>query len=68
MENYQILRHKILILNISPNFNLQYYRKFVELFRNLIGICKLIQGGLGHWAVYYTSPQSLIITFSYLLA
>ena len=22
------------------------------------------QGGKGHWAIYYTSPQSLIITFS----
>ena len=28
-----------------------------------------IQGGRGHWAVYYTSPQSFIIAFSsYLLA
>ena len=26
------------------------------------------QGERGHWAVYYTSPQSFIITFSYLLA
>ena len=24
--------------------------------------------GRGHWAVYYTSPQSFIIAFSYLLA
>ena len=27
-----------------------------------------IQGGRGHWVVYYTSPQSLIISFSYSLA
>ena len=26
------------------------------------------QGGRGHWTVYYTSPQSIIITFSYSLA
>ena len=26
------------------------------------------QGWRGHWAVYYTGPQSLIITFSYSLA
>ena len=26
------------------------------------------QGGRGHWAVYYASPQSFIIMFSYLLA
>ena len=29
-------------------------------------LCTLqCQGGRGHWAVYYTSLQSLIITFSY---
>ena len=27
-----------------------------------------MQGGKGHWAVYNTSPQSLIIMFSYSLA
>ena len=27
-----------------------------------------IQGGRAHCAVYFTSPQSFIITFSYLLA
>ena len=26
------------------------------------------QGGRGHWAVYYTSTQSLIIMFSYSFA
>ena len=26
------------------------------------------QGGRGYWAVYYTSPQGLIIMFSYSLA
>ena len=26
------------------------------------------QGGRGHWTVYYTSPQSFRITFSYLFA
>ena len=26
-----------------------------------------IQGGRGHWAVYYTSPQSILLTFSYSL-
>ena len=26
------------------------------------------QGGRGQWAVYYTSPQSFIIMFSYLFA
>ena len=28
----------------------------------------IIQGGRGHLAVYYTSPQIFIITFDYLLA
>jgi hypothetical protein len=27
----------------------------------------VFQGGRGHWAVYYTSPQSFIITFNNLL-
>ena len=27
-----------------------------------------IQGGRGQWAVYYTSPKSFIITFSYSMA
>ena len=27
----------------------------------------LNQGGFGQWAVYYTSPQSFILTFSYSL-
>ena len=27
-----------------------------------------VQGGRGHWAVYYTSPQNFILTFSYSLA
>ena len=26
------------------------------------------QGGRGHWVVYYTSPQSLIIKFYYFFA
>ena len=26
------------------------------------------QGGRGHWAVYFTSPQSFIVTFSFSLA
>ena len=26
------------------------------------------QGGRGHWTVYYTSPQSFIVKFSYSLA
>ena len=29
--------------------------------------CIETQGGRGHWDVDYTSPQSLIITLSYLL-
>ena len=31
-------------------------------------IVVLLQGGRGHWAVYFTSPQSFLITFSYSLA
>ena len=27
-----------------------------------------VKGGTGHWAVYYTSPESFILTFSYSLA
>ena len=26
------------------------------------------QGGRGHWAIYFTSPQIFIVTFSYSLA
>ena len=28
-------------------------------------LCLQCQGGRGHWDVYYTSPQSPIMTFSY---
>ncbi len=31
-------------------------------------ISEITRRGRGHWAVYYPSPQSFIITFSYLLA
>ena len=31
-------------------------------------MCAMCQGGRGHWALYYTSPQSLIVMFSYSLA
>ena len=36
------------------------------LVNNLL--CRCVQGGRGHWAVYYTSLPSFIITFSYQLA
>ena len=31
-------------------------------------MCNYLQEGRGYWAVYYTSPESFIITFSYLMA
>ena len=34
----------------------------MNFFSGLILLCDFIQGGRGHWAVYYTSPQSFIIT------
>ena len=39
----------------------------VSLGMCLIPKYNITQGGRGQWAVYYTSPQSFIITFSYLL-
>ena len=46
----------------------------VHKYDNSIGRCNKstysgpTQSGRGHWAVYYTSPHSCIITFSYSLA
>ena len=44
----------------------------MELYKNNLNvglpILPFYQGGRGHWAVYYTSTQSLIITFSNSLA
>ena len=37
----------------------------IDMYLNL---CVNIQGGRGYWAVYYNSPQSFIIPFSYSLA
>ena len=33
-----------------------------------INFCVVLQGGRGHGTVFYTSPQSFMITFSYSLA
>ena len=33
-----------------------------------VAMTQIIQGGRGHWAVYYTSYQSVMIMFSYSLA
>ena len=38
------------------------HKVHVELFRN-----RYSQGGSGHGAIYYTSPQSSMIMFSYSL-
>ena len=34
---------------------------------SIVVLCGFIQGGSGQWAVYFSSPQSFIIVFSYLL-
>ena len=39
---------------------------FLISFDRLFGSL-YFQGGIGHWAVYYLSPQSFIIMFSYSL-
>ena len=39
----------------------RYGSEIVVIFRDSI----YNQGGRGHWAVYYTSPRSFVITFSY---
>ena len=36
----------------------------LKIERNVNPVKKM-QGGIGHWAVYYTSPQSFILKFSY---
>ena len=36
--------------------------------RNCTSFTDTVQGGRGHWAVYYTSPQSFKITLSHALA
>ena len=36
-----------------------------NLYSNVLSLAAVNEVGWGHWAVYYTSPQSLIITFSY---
>ena len=38
------------------------------IFVILMSVENDIQGGRGHWVVYYTSLQSFIITFSYSLS
>ena len=48
------------------NLSLYFYQKKGTYISNAFnGAVKQKEGG--QWAVYYTSPQSFIITFSYLL-
>ena len=50
-----------IVLSINrQKFMLQFQHKQIFL-----RFCKCIQGGRGHCAVYFTSPQSFIIIFSY---
>ena len=42
---------------------------FFILLNILTEMCEVARSkGRGHWAVYYSSPQSFIIKFKYLLA
>ena len=56
-------------LQISISLVFSWNANWVHLikFRNYLQFRKRsIQGGRGHWAVYYTSPKRFIITFSYI--
>ena len=50
-----------MILHCPKLYAFNYNRsKFVSVFAKYT---IYTQGGTGHWAVYYTSPQSIIIFF-----
>ena len=53
-----------MLLIIIPRFFIPSFAQF-----NIYSYsCILFQEGREHWVVYYTSPQSLMMTFSYSLA
>ena len=68
-----IREHKKLVLWLNKSFEINKQRDyklsnfFLVLFPSSLYYRIFYQGGRGQWVVYYTSPQSLIITFSYLL-
>ena len=47
----------------TPSFE-RFYPSFGTFVRCTQESLYARQGGRGHWAVYYTSPPSFIITFS----
>ena len=44
-------------------YTISYQIKIQMCLRRFAFCVGKIQGGSGHWSVYYTSPQSFIITF-----
>ena len=59
ISKFDIVQLKIFKENVSEVLFIFYSPIPVSLV--------LCQEGRGHWAVYYTSPKCLIITFSYSL-
>ena len=62
INSYSWLRY--LKLLDSEQFIIDQERTGIKL----LGTLDIHQGGKGYWAVYYTSSQSFIITFSYSFA
>ena len=53
---------------LCVSIHLLLVKSFVRISNNSgVGMINLHQEGRGHWAVYYISPQSFIITFLYSL-
>ena len=51
---------------LSSQQQQQITKAFSQTQECILSLCKN-QGGRGHWTVYYISPQSLIMMFSYSL-
>ena len=50
------------MLRSTPGHDNEYLKGIKQRF---VPIYAYTQGGKGHWAVYYTSPQSFLIPFFY---
>ena len=58
-----------LVMAVGHNYELAVHPTNIEMGQQGRSETYIfVQGGRGHWALYYTSPQSFIIKFSYSLA
>ena len=57
-------------LNVEMHKQTEICKRLDAIIRQVLPFLsgEVSQGGWEHWAVYITSPQSFIITFSYSLA